>query len=269
MKKLTALLLALVLLTACAAAFAEADGWTCPECGKEASGNFCSECGAKRPEEETEAEAPEGKIRLDLDIAFEKNAYFSTYDAKLLLDGEETATLKQGGSYTETLWVEPGTHFIVFREVGSSPAEGSTALTVTEPTRYSCVLHAKMNTILIRNEKTETIPEDRPEAGGEKLIGVNGDLRLKVNVEFRKNAIFSTYAVDLFLDDVFVETLPHGMDFSATLLVSPGEHMLIFCKAGNHSIRGTHSFRIAQDAELSCRIEAERNRVDVRNTSLR
>ena len=76
MRKTFALILALVLaLAGCVAAFAEGDSWICPSCGAEATGNFCNNCGGERPDaEET--------VRLDLEIAFEKNAYFSTYDVK-------------------------------------------------------------------------------------------------------------------------------------------------------------------------------------------
>ena len=35
---------------AAAAPAAEAEGWTCPACGRKATGKFCPECGAKKPE---------------------------------------------------------------------------------------------------------------------------------------------------------------------------------------------------------------------------
>ena len=51
MKKLIALLLALLLAAPALAAMAEPVEWTCPDCGSLNAGNFCTECGAKRPEE--------------------------------------------------------------------------------------------------------------------------------------------------------------------------------------------------------------------------
>ena len=47
MKRLTALLLTVMLLLPCVAGLAES--WTCPSCGANNDGNFCGNCGAKKP----------------------------------------------------------------------------------------------------------------------------------------------------------------------------------------------------------------------------
>ncbi len=48
MKRLTALLLALILVLSSAVALA--DTWFCPECGTKCDGNFCPNCGTKKPD---------------------------------------------------------------------------------------------------------------------------------------------------------------------------------------------------------------------------
>ena len=40
MKKLTAILLCVLMLMGMTTAFADAESWICPECGKESDGNF-------------------------------------------------------------------------------------------------------------------------------------------------------------------------------------------------------------------------------------
>ena len=60
----------------------EEDSWICSNCGAECTENFCSNCGTKRGDVETVRNEKEEKLRLDLNIVFEKNAYFSTYDVK-------------------------------------------------------------------------------------------------------------------------------------------------------------------------------------------
>lgn len=50
-RNLAALLLAWIMINSCLFAAAEADAWTCRDCGTVNTANFCTLCGAKRPEE--------------------------------------------------------------------------------------------------------------------------------------------------------------------------------------------------------------------------
>ena len=250
----------------------EAETWTCPTCGAECTDNFCSKCGTKRPDSDkaTDETDENGEtIRLDLDIAFEKNAYFSTYNVKLFIDGELITTMRHGIDYTGTAYVTPGKHVISFQEDSSSyPSEGNTIINISEPSLYRCEIHAKIDTIQITGERIETISEEQAGPGEKEPVKVDGSLALRVSIEFRKNGIFSQYDVDMYFDDIFIATLPHGKNYENTLLVSKGPHMITFCKSGSKSIRGTCSFTLDQDASFYCKIEAERNKVDVRNDKL-
>ena len=281
----------LLVLTSCFQAFAE-DEWTCPSCGSTVTGNFCSVCGEKRPEEngnwicpncgaecsdnfcsncgtkrtgsEVQKSSNEESVRLDLEIAFEKNAYFSTYDVKLFVDDEWIATMRHGVDYADSIQVAPGKHVIKFQEDSSFyPSEGSTIINIGESTLYKCSIHAKNDTIQISDERTEFISENRAAPDKESAIKIDGDLKLSVSIEFKKNGIFSQYDVDMYFDDTFIETLPHGKDYENTLLVSKGNHMITFYKSGSKSVRGTCSFKVEKDGSFSCKIEAERNKVDI------
>ena len=269
MKKIVAAILSALMLFACAAgAGAEGETWICPSCGKECTDRFCPSCGTARPEEPAAAPSGEGtaeSVRLDLAIQFEKNSYFSRYDVKLFVDDEWIATLRHGVAFEQTLHVAPGKHFIVFREDGSSsPAEGSAVINLNEPSRYSCSIHTARSEIRISEETQTPVREDQPELGGEKPeIQADGDLRLQLHVEFRKNAVFSTYDVDMYLDDLFIATLPHGKDFDGVLRVSEGKHLLVFYKSGGKTQRGAAAFTVEGDTQYSCKIEATRNGVEV------
>ncbi len=264
MKKIAALILILALvLGVCAAACAEGDEWVCPGCGTVATGNFCNNCGAKRPDAEAD------KVRLDLEIAFEKNAYFSTYDVKLYIDDDWIATLDHGVDWAETVYVAPGRHIIRFEEAASAyAARGETVISVTEPSVYRCGIHAKSSTIKITDERTEAISEDRAAPDSQAVIPVDGETRLQVSVEFRKNGIFSRYDVDLYCDDVFIATLPHGKNYEGAWLVSDGTHMIMFCKSGDRSVRGSVTLKVDRDAAFFCKIEATRNKVDITKDKL-
>lgn len=303
MKKIALTLLAALLLSAlCCFAVGEGDDWTCPVCGAAASGNFCSECGERRPEDGTwtcpecgaectgnfcsycgakrpsvpgspgdDEPGAEGLVRLDLDIAFEKNAYFSTYDVKLYVDDEWIATLRHGIDYAGTVYVAPGKHAITFQQDGgsSSPSTGSAVVNISGPTAYRCEIHAKSNSIQITGEKTEPISGGAKAPDEPAVVWVDGSTSLAVSVEFRKNGMFSQYDVDMYLDDVKVATLQHGKNYEGTLLVSKGSHTVMFCRSGDKSVRGSCSIRVEKDSSFTCRIEAERNRVYVRTWDLR
>ena len=247
----------------------EDDTWVCPNCGAECTENFCSNCGTKRGEEAASRSADEEKLRLDLKISFEKNAYFSTYDVKLFVDDEWIATMRHGIDYAGTVYVTPGKHVILFQEDSSSyPSKGSTIININEPSLYKCEIHAKMDAVQITGERTETISEDQAAPDDTSVIKVDGDLKLQVSIEFRKNGMFSQYDVDMYFDDTFIATLPHGKNYEGTLLVSKGTHMISFYKVGSKKIRGTCSFKIDKDAAFSCKIEAERNKVDITKDKL-
>ena len=298
MKKLLAIILALALLLTCFIhAIAESEEeWVCPSCGAAVTGNFCSKCGQKRPEDETwtcpncganctenfcsncgtkrsDAETVRDnhgdKIRLDLNIAFEKNAYFSTYDVKLYVDDEWITTMRHGIDYAGTLYVDPGKHTIRFQEDSSSyPSEGSTIINIKESSLYKCEIHAKMDVVQITGERTETISDSQDAPDKENVTRIDGSLKLQVSIEFRKNGMFSQYDVDMYCDDTFVATLPHGKNYEGTLLVSKGSHMITFYKSSSKNVRGTCSFKVDKDAFFSCKIEAERNKVNVKNNKL-
>lgn len=297
MKKIIALsLLVLIMMVTCVHTVAEDTEWTCPSCGATVVGNFCSKCGEKRPDDTlwicpncgkecTDAFCPncgmkrdetadagnenDGKLRLDLNISFEKNAYFSTYDVKLLVDDVWVTTMHHGIDYAGTIYVTPGKHIIVFQEDRSSyPSKGSTIININDSTLYRCEIHAKMDTVQITGERTETISDDREAPDDIDVIRVDGDLALRVSIEFRKNGMFSQYNVDMYCDDMFIATLPHGKNYEGMLLVSKGVHMISFYKSRSKSVRGTCSFKVEKDATFSCKIEAERNKVEVSKDKL-
>lgn len=272
-RRITAVLLAVLMLAA--AGFSAAESvWECPACGAEASGNFCSNCGAQRPDDGGMKDSgprqdPADTVRLDMRVSFEKNAMLATYDVKLYLDDEWVTTLRHGVDYEATLQVAPGKHVITFRKDSGSRAEGTTVISITEPTCYSCTIHTKYSTIRISGEQLAPVSEYDPELGGENYIPVDGSIRLAVAVEFEKNALFSKYDVDFYLDDVKVATLAHGKNFEGVLGVSEGKHVLSFFRAGDSSVRGTTQVTVTADGQFSCRIEAARNKVRITKESMK
>ena len=246
--------------------------WTCPVCGAEASGNFCANCGAGRETTDAgrqTAGAADGKTRLDLAVAFDKNAYFSTYDVRLLIDDEWIATLRHGVDYACSVLVSPGRHLVTFRkDQGGYAVEASTVIDVAGPSLFSCAIHTRQTSIAISREIFEAIPEDRPLPDSGSVLELSGSCRLRIYIEFRKNAFLSRYDVEVYMDDVLIATLPHGKDYDGTLMVSAGTHTLTFRKAGSRSVSGFCSIRVEGDSLFSCKIEARQDEVAVTNRNL-
>lgn len=296
MKRTAALLLAaLTLFALCVRAAGEAETWICPYCGSNASGNFCADCGARRPADgawvcpvcgrentgnfcpdcgtarpEAASGTAEDAVRLDVRVEFEKNAYFSTYDVKLYIDGEWVATLRHGTDYAGTFHVAPGRHTVLFRAENYGSAEGSTVINIGASSLFSCAIRAKSDAVQIKNERIDPLPDGLPEADetAAEPVPVNGNIRLRLFVEFKKNAFFSTYDVNVYMDGLPIASLPHGKNLDAVLLVSEGAHVLAFYKSGSGSVMGTISFSLDRDADYSCRIEAEHDGIRVLNGKL-
>lgn len=288
MKRFLVAMVAVVMLLCISAAWAES--WVCPNCGTESTGNFCSNCGAKKddgtwicpncglqnegnfcgncgtPKENAEQQivtrVESNLIRLDLDIGFEKNSISSTYDVKMYLDDQYIATLAHGTPYKGSLNITPGSHTIKFHEDGDTSVNGSAIFTAEEPALFSCVIHAKWSSVNITGERLTAIDADAP-LPGEGATYVNGNINLSVKINFERNVAFSKYDVDMYLDGIYVTTLPHGNDYEGVLGVSSGEHTLVFYKAGSKSVSGTSKFSVNKDASFSCKIEATSSKVKV------
>ena len=97
------------------------------------------------------------------------------------------------------------------------------------------------------------------------ILGIGGDLLLELTVDFEENLIFSTYDVDMYLDDAYLATLPHGVDYHAYFSVPQGDHVLAFYENGNHQVYGTTGLSLYGSASYSCRIQAKSSQVKISN----
>ena len=82
------------------------------------------------------------------------------------------------------------------------------------------------------------------------------EMYLKIN--FSPNLMLSTYAVDVYVDNAYQITLPHGTDGDLFLMVTPGVHELKFSKSGDNSVIGTYRITIGTDSQVTCTINAHK-----------
>ena len=86
--------------------------------------------------------------------------------------------------------------------------------------------------------------------------------RLYIEIDFAENLVFSRYDVELYLDDQYIATLPHGKFFTQLLDVSIGNHNLIF-KERNGGNYNSEQINVSTDSTFTCRIETSSSRIDV------
>ena len=85
-----------------------------------------------------------------LDVAFQDNVFFDTYDVDVYIDDEKIDTIPHGKYYTDMLFdLRKGTHMISFRKVGDLSVSGNYAFDVKGETTFKCMIHARHSDILV------------------------------------------------------------------------------------------------------------------------
>lgn len=119
-------------------AMAEAeDEWICSDCHIWVCGAYCPQCEKTRP-----TLPADGECLLTLDIAFERNTFFSKFDVEVLINGEVAFTMRHGESLDGTIAVPQGLCEIVFRYTASRKYDIRMPLIITGDT----VLTAEIKT---------------------------------------------------------------------------------------------------------------------------
>lgn len=92
--------------------------------------------------------------------------------------------------------------------------------------------------------------------------------KVTIDVDFIGNLIFSTYDVDMYLNDLLLEQLPHGKDYEGTFYAEEGTNTIYFYKDGDKSIKGTLKIDLTGDATVKCTIYCHSNEITVRDVSI-
>ena len=96
----------------------------------------------------------------------------------------------------------------------------------------------------------------------EDPILIDGELLLKIRFDFRDEDDLVQYDVDVYLDGIFIATVPHGTLFKGTVMVSEGEHIIVFCKSGEDEVQDEYTFEMEGPMILSCEIKPVDNKVE-------
>ena len=92
---------------------------------------------------------------------------------------------------------------------------------------------------------------------------------LYLDIEFEMNFLFSTYDVELYLDDARVGLAPHGQHYTCLLEhITEGSHKLYFYKDGDHSIRNYKELKLKEDSTFVATLHSNKSDIEIKGASL-
>lgn len=89
--------------------------------------------------------------------------------------------------------------------------------------------------------------------------------RVKINIDFEENLLFSKYDVDLSSTDN-LETLKHGKDKTVELYLEEGEHILTFTNSDDSEISKQITINVTSNMEVGVKISCHYNKILVTKT---
>lgn len=92
---------------------------------------------------------------------------------------------------------------------------------------------------------------------------------INLNINFVPNLLFSTYDVDLYINDQFLQKLPHGKDYSSSFEVNEGNNVIHFYKDGDTSIEGIINLDIKNNTAVKCTINCHYDEITISNLSIK
>ena len=101
-----------------------------------------------------------------------------------------------------------------------------------------------------------------------QLSAAGSVYKVSVDINFIGNLIFSKYDVDLYLNDLQLERLPHGRDYSGSFYAEEGYNTLLFYKEDNNSVNGRIDFEVTGNTSIKCTISCYSDNVSVSDVKI-
>lgn len=86
---------------------------------------------------------------------------------------------------------------------------------------------------------------------------------LLLDVKLEANIFFSTYDVEVYIDDNKVGNIKQGGSFKNSYSLNDGEHELSFNKSGDRDVNGSISISVDEDKAFLCNLKAHRDGIDI------
>ena len=91
----------------------------------------------------------------------------------------------------------------------------------------------------------------------------NETYKLKLDITFDSNMIFSRYNVKLKLDGKQIALMQHGNNYTGTQTIAAGNHVITFVKEDDDKITGRAEVYVEGETTFACTIHATRDEVEV------
>ncbi len=92
---------------------------------------------------------------------------------------------------------------------------------------------------------------------------------LYLDIHFVENMLFSRYGVDVYLDDEYIDTIPHGVNYTKLLEnIDEGQHEICFESEEDFDVAGTEEFTSGENTTFQSTIYAYSDRIDIENVKL-
>ncbi len=92
----------------------------------------------------------------------------------------------------------------------------------------------------------DSIPEEEPE----ESAAVENTSIVTLHFSFDQNLFFNQYDVTFYIDDILIDTIPYGKDYSCSYRIDNGTHTLTFHESGKKRVSGETTFKIDQDSDF-------------------
>lgn len=115
------------------------------------------------------------------------------------------------------------------------------------------------------------VTSQSPEAGSQitadTAIRLNcGKLcNLYIDVESEGNLFFSTYDMEIYVDDESIGTVSNGSGFTKLLEKAEGKHEFTAYKSGDHSVEGSTTIDVTGDMTFKCEISHDSSSISFKN----
>ena len=92
--------------------------------------------------------------------------------------------------------------------------------------------------------------------------------KISIDIDFLGNLIFSKYDVDMCFNDLELERLLHGKDYSGSFYAEAGPATIYFYNHDSKSVSGSIKLDIKGNTTISCQISCYNNRIEVDNLKI-